>query len=96
MASPPKSAKDFPPGATLMDVEPGMSAPSVGAQVAYCASQATNPQPATLAQDLGAGRYNIQVIGADGVAYSRANVLYVSPWETLPASGEYCRMPLPK
>lgn len=91
-----KSAKDIPPGATLLDVEPGMSAPSVGAVVAYLASQATSPQPATLAQNLGAGRYNIQVIGADGVAYPRGNVLYVSPWEVPPASGEYVTMPPPK
>lgn len=67
--------------------------PLVGQTVNYFATQATNPMPATLAEDLGAGRYNLRVVSPDGTAAAQANVLFITVGDTIPASGEYCMSP---
>ena len=67
--------------------------PLVGQNVNYFASQSTNPMPATLAEDLTGGRYNLRVVGPDGNAFSQASVMFVTVGSVPPASGEYCMSP---
>ena len=67
--------------------------PKVGTTVGYFASQATDPMPATIAQDLGSGRYNLRVVGIDGNAFAKSNVMFVDAISTPPESGEYCALP---
>lgn len=68
------------------------SLPGVGAQVAYFASSVTEPMPAQIAQDLGAGRYNLRIVKPDGSGDPKPNVAYFDGVGTAPASGEYCMM----
>lgn len=67
--------------------------PLVGQTVNYFASQATNPMPATLAEDLTGGRYNLRVVGPDGSAFAQANVMFITVGSVPPGSGEYCMSP---
>lgn len=67
--------------------------PLVGQTVNYFATQATNPMPATLAEDLGGGRYNLRVVGPDGAAFPQANVKFITVGDVAPSSGEYCMSP---
>jgi hypothetical protein len=74
--------------------EPGaVTLPKVGTSVGYFASPATAAMPATIAQDLGSGRYNLRVLGIDGNAFAKPNVLFIDVASAVPDSGEYCMLP---
>jgi hypothetical protein len=67
--------------------------PVVGATLYYYGSPASEPMPATLAQDLGGGHFNLRVVRIDGMADPQTNVLYVGLTDAIPASGAFCKMP---
>lgn len=67
-----------------------MSWPKVGAQIAYYASPATNPQPATVAADLGSGLYNLRVVDSSAGAEGKLNVKFYGPLDERPSSGPFC------